>query len=127
MPIYEYRCKACGHELEKLQKLSDAPLTDCPVCHQAELVKKISAAGFRLKGGGWYETDFKKDGKRNLADDSSGKDTAGSSKEGSSKPQGDSSGSGSSDTKTSGASKAAESGGASKSSTGSASSSNSSA
>lgn len=70
MPIYEYRCQACGHELEKLQKLSDAPLVDCPACGQPTLSKLISAAGFRLKGGGWYETDFKKDGKRNLAGES---------------------------------------------------------
>ena len=59
MPIYEYSCGACGHELEALQKLSDAPLTDCPACGKSELRKLISAAGFRLKGGGWYETDFK--------------------------------------------------------------------
>ncbi|MEE4639502.1 MAG: zinc ribbon domain-containing protein [Wenzhouxiangella sp.] len=70
MPIYEYRCQACGHELEKLQKLSDVPLVDCPACGKPALTKLISAAGFRLKGGGWYETDFKKDGKRNLAGDS---------------------------------------------------------
>ena len=70
MPIYEYRCQACGHELEKLQKLSDAPLVDCPACEQPSLSKLVSAAGFRLKGGGWYETDFKKDGKRNLAGES---------------------------------------------------------
>lgn len=70
MPIYEYQCKACGHQLEKIQKMSDAPLTDCPACEQPALYKKVSAAGFRLKGGGWYETDFKKDGKRNLAGDS---------------------------------------------------------
>jgi len=78
MPIYEYRCQACGHELEKLQKLSDAPLVDCPACGQAALTKLVSAAGFRLKGGGWYETDFKKDGKRNLAAESDGakKDSA---------------------------------------------------
>ena len=70
MPIYEYRCESCGHELEKMQKISDAPLTDCPACGQPTLKKLISAAGFRLKGGGWYETDFKKDGdkKRNLHD-----------------------------------------------------------
>ena len=67
MPIYEYRCSACGHEMEKLQKISDSPLTDCPACHEPALVKLISAAGFRLKGGGWYETDFKQDKKRNLA------------------------------------------------------------
>jgi len=66
MPIYEYRCEACGHELEALQKLSDAPLVDCPECGKPELKKLLSAPGFRLKGGGWYETDFKKDGKKNL-------------------------------------------------------------
>ncbi len=70
MPIYEYQCKSCGHQLEKIQKMSDAPLTDCPACEQPALYKKVSASGFRLKGAGWYETDFKKDGKRNLAGDS---------------------------------------------------------
>ena len=59
MPIYEYRCSACGHELEALQKLSDAPLTQCPTCRQEGLVKLVSAAGFQLKGSGWYATDFK--------------------------------------------------------------------
>ena len=68
MPIYEYRCNACGHELERIQRMSDAPLTDCPDCGEAELRRLVSAAAFRLKGGGWYETDFKKDGKRNLHD-----------------------------------------------------------
>jgi putative FmdB family regulatory protein len=63
MPIYEYRCSSCGHELEALQKLSDAPLTDCPACRQAGLVKLVSAAGFHLKGSGWYATDFKGGGK----------------------------------------------------------------
>ena len=63
MPIYEYQCQDCGHELEKLQKMSDAALTDCPSCDTASLVKKVSAAGFRLKGTGWYETDFKKKSK----------------------------------------------------------------
>ncbi len=67
MPIYEYQCEACGHELEKLQKMHDAPLVDCPSCSEAELRKKISAAGFRLKGGGWYETDFKTGSQKNLA------------------------------------------------------------
>ncbi len=67
MPIYEYRCESCGHQLEALQKLSDAALTDCPSCSKPELRKQISAAGFRLKGGGWYETDFKSGGKKNLA------------------------------------------------------------
>ena len=66
MPIYEYRCHVCGHELEKIQRMNDAPLTDCPDCGAAELRRLVSAPGFRLKGAGWYETDFKKDGKRNL-------------------------------------------------------------
>jgi putative FmdB family regulatory protein len=59
MPIYEYRCEACGHELEAIQKFSDAPLTDCPTCGKNALKKLISAAGFQLKGSGWYQTDFK--------------------------------------------------------------------
>jgi len=70
MPIYEYQCKACGHELEVIQKLSEEPLKFCPECGQPELTKLVSAAGFRLKGGGWYETDFKSgDKKKNLAGD----------------------------------------------------------
>jgi len=68
MPIYEYRCQSCGHELEKLQRMSDPVLTDCPDCSQPELKRLVSAAGFRLKGSGWYETDFKKGGKKNLHD-----------------------------------------------------------
>jgi putative FmdB family regulatory protein len=77
MPIYEYVCQACGMEIEALQKMSDAPLVDCPGCAKPALQKKISAAGFRLKGGGWYETDFKKDKKRNIAQsaDDTGKST----------------------------------------------------
>ncbi|MEM7564910.1 MAG: zinc ribbon domain-containing protein [Pseudomonadota bacterium] len=67
MPIYEYQCDACDHTMEKLQKLSDAPLTDCPACEKPALRKKISAPGFRLSGSGWYETDFKSDKQRNLA------------------------------------------------------------
>lgn len=59
MPIYEYRCDDCGHELEKLQKMSDPELTDCPSCSKSSLKKLISAAGFQLKGNGWYATDFK--------------------------------------------------------------------
>jgi putative FmdB family regulatory protein len=70
MPIYEYVCKACGHEHEALQKLSAEPLKDCPICEKTELVKKISAAGFRLKGTGWYETDFKSGTKKNVVSDS---------------------------------------------------------
>ena len=67
MPIYEYQCQSCEHELEALQKLSDEPLKDCPECVKPDLRKKISAAAFRLKGGGWYETDFKTGDKKNLA------------------------------------------------------------
>ena len=59
MPIYEYECKVCGHKLEKLQKISDKPLKDCPACEEPGLCKLVSAVAFRLKGGGWYETDFK--------------------------------------------------------------------
>lgn len=70
MPIYEYQCESCGHALEALQKLSDALLVDCPACNKPSLKKQISAAGFRLKGGGWYETDFKSGNKKNLAGDS---------------------------------------------------------
>ncbi|MBH04572.1 MAG: FmdB family transcriptional regulator [Xanthomonadales bacterium] len=66
MPIYEYVCQDCGKDIEKLQKLSDEPLTDCPACGQPALKRKVSAAGFRLSGGGWYETDFKSKGQRNL-------------------------------------------------------------
>jgi putative FmdB family regulatory protein len=69
MPIYEYQCRSCGHEYEALQKLSEAPLTECPACNKPDLTKKISAAGFRLKGGGWYETDFKSGSKKNVAGD----------------------------------------------------------
>jgi putative FmdB family regulatory protein len=68
MPIYEYECSSCGLRHEALQKLSDSPLTDCPGCGRSTLRKLVSAAGFRLSGGGWYETDFKKDGRRNLAE-----------------------------------------------------------
>lgn len=63
MPIYEYRCTSCGHELEALQKFSDAPLADCPACNTDSLTKLVSAAGFQLKGSGWYATDFKGAGK----------------------------------------------------------------
>ncbi len=69
MPIYEYECGACGHYLEALQKMSDAPLRECPECQKDALVKKVSAAGFRLSGSGWYETDFKSAKQKNLAGD----------------------------------------------------------
>ncbi len=59
MPIYEYQCQACGEHLDKLQKMSDEPLSTCPKCDKESLKRVISASGFRLKGTGWYETDFK--------------------------------------------------------------------
>jgi putative FmdB family regulatory protein len=68
MPLYEYRCDACEHSFEALQKMSDEPLIHCPACDEATLRKLVSAGGFRLKGDGWYETDFKRGNKRNLAD-----------------------------------------------------------
>lgn len=66
MPIYEYLCESCSHEMEALQKMSDPVLTECPECKQPALKKMLSAAGFRLKGGGWYETDFKSGKKKNV-------------------------------------------------------------
>ena len=68
MPIYEYQCEACEAKLEKLQKLKDEPLRDCPECEQPKLKKLVSAAVFRLKGGGWYETDFKTGNRKNLVE-----------------------------------------------------------
>lgn len=66
MPIYEYACTACGYEQDVLQKMSDEPLSVCPKCNEEAFTKRISAAGFRLKGSGWYETDFKTGNKKNL-------------------------------------------------------------
>ena len=99
MPIYEYQCRECGHHLEKLQRISDAPLQDCPQCEEPELRRLVSAAGFRLKGSGWYETDFKQGQKRNLAD--SGKEKSAGAK---------SSGSGKTETKSESKSSSASSG-----------------
>jgi putative FmdB family regulatory protein len=94
MPIYEYVCDACGHNLEAIQKITEDRLVYCPSCEKDALRKKISAPGFRLKGGGWYETDFKSGQKKNISasdskstdtdksttkDDSSSKDKSGSS------------------------------------------------
>jgi putative FmdB family regulatory protein len=59
MPIYAYKCAACGHEKDVLQKISDAPLTACPACGAESFAKQLTAAGFQLKGSGWYATDFK--------------------------------------------------------------------
>jgi putative FmdB family regulatory protein len=62
MPIYAYRCAACGHSRDVLQKMSDAPLTQCPACGAEQFAKQITAAGFQLKGSGWYATDFRNSG-----------------------------------------------------------------
>ena len=59
MPIYAYKCESCGHAKDVLQKISDAPLTDCPACGKATFAKQLTAAGFQLKGSGWYATDFR--------------------------------------------------------------------
>ncbi|HKY89664.1 MAG TPA: zinc ribbon domain-containing protein [Nevskiaceae bacterium] len=86
MPLYEYGCGACGKVSEISHRMSDPPAVDCPVCGKPQLSKLVSAAGFRLKGAGWYETDFKSDGKKNLAGDTGG------ASGGDSKPAGDSGG-----------------------------------
>ena len=78
MPIYEYRCGACGHHVEALQKMSEAPLRKCPDCGKSKLKRLVSASQFRLKGGGWYETDFKNksETKRNLVEHGGGSSEA---------------------------------------------------
>ena len=100
MPIYEFQCDACGESFEALRKISDPPLDACKLCGDASVRRLVSAPAFRLKGGGWYETDFKKDGKKNLhqtedkpadkpaADKSkdAGKDKAGGDKQPAAKP-----------------------------------------
>ncbi len=68
MPIYEYKCGACGFQKEFLQRISDQPLTDCPECGKKTLSKMVTAAGFQLKGSGWYATDFKDKGSKPKAD-----------------------------------------------------------
>jgi putative FmdB family regulatory protein len=72
MPIYEYRCAACGYQKEYLQKVSDPLLTDCPDCGKSTLGKLVSAAGFQLKGSGWYATDFRNNGSQPKADKEKG-------------------------------------------------------
>ena len=79
MPIYAYQCQACGQSLEVLRKISDPPLSDCPGCGKAELMKLLTAPSFRLGGSGWYETDFKTGNKKNLAGEQGG-DSAAASK-----------------------------------------------
>ena len=75
MPIYEYKCSHCGHQLEAIQKISDDPLLLCPNSDKYGLKKQVTAPSFRLKGSGWYETDFKTGKKKNLSDDSSKKES----------------------------------------------------
>ena len=75
MPIYEYKCSHCGHQLEAIQKISDDPLLLCPNCDKNGIKKQVTAPSFRLKGSGWYETDFKTGKKKNLSDDSSKKES----------------------------------------------------
>jgi putative FmdB family regulatory protein len=77
MPIYEYRCGACGHQQEFLQRHSDAPLTECPACGKRALSKLVSAAGFQLKGTGWYATDFRNSGAKPAAKQDKAADGAG--------------------------------------------------
>ncbi|MGO1000044.1 FmdB family zinc ribbon protein [Lysobacter sp. CA196] len=88
MPIYAFQCSACGHAFDRLQKLSDADPTVCPECGAEKVGRQLTAPQFRLAGGGWYETDFKKDGdkKRNLA----GEGSSGGASSGSTGPGGDS-------------------------------------
>lgn len=69
MPIYAYRCSNCGHAEDVLQKMSDSPLTQCPACGQSTYVKQVTAAGFQLKGSGWYVTDFRDGGKKPATQD----------------------------------------------------------
>ena len=80
MPIYGYVCKACGHAFDALQKMSDPVLVECPECNEAALRKQLSAPKFRLKGGGWYETDFKTGDKRNIAGEAEKKADSGTDK-----------------------------------------------
>lgn len=91
MPIYEYQCEACEHKLEKLQKIADEPLKVCPSCDEPALNKLVSAAAFRLSGGGWYETDFKTGKKKNVSSSDSSASNSGSSGDSSSSSSGDSS------------------------------------
>ena len=90
MPIYEYRCDSCGHQQEFLQKVSDAPLTVCPACGKATFAKMLTAAGFQLKGSGWYATDFKNKGSAPAAKSESKSESG--DKAGGEKPSGESKG-----------------------------------
>ena len=118
MPIYEYQCQSCQHQLEVLQKISEDRLRDCPACGEPALNKKVSAAAFRLKGSGWYETDFKTGDKKNLAGDSAKSGSAASTEAGSSSGSSKESSSGSSKESSSGSSKESSSGSTAGSSSG---------
>ncbi len=76
MPIYAYACSACGHRQDILQKLSDAPLSECPQCHEASFSKQLTAPGFVLKGSGWYVTDFRDNGSKKSPEKSPGETPA---------------------------------------------------
>jgi putative FmdB family regulatory protein len=78
MPIYAYKCSACGHARDVLQKISDVPLTVCPACNAASFQKQVTAAGFQLKGTGWYVTDFRDGGRKNAGENKEKSDTAAS-------------------------------------------------
>ena len=97
MPIYEYQCEACDHKLEKLQKISDEILKTCPECNAPELKKLVSAAAFRLKGSGWYETDFKNSNKKDATSSDGASSSSSSSDSSSSATSSSSSGESSSD------------------------------
>lgn len=72
MPTYEYQCGACGHQFEAFQKITDAPIKECPNCHEASVNKLVSAAGFQLKGSGWYMTDYRDQSKKKTATETAG-------------------------------------------------------
>jgi putative FmdB family regulatory protein len=119
MPIYEYQCQGCEHEFETIQKMSEAPLIQCPSCGKDLLRKKISAVAFRLKGGGWYETDFKSGDKKNVAtsNDSGGESSSTAANSSKSESTSETKSSGSGETKSS---TAASDGGGDKKGSGSA-------
>lgn len=81
VPIYEYQCQSCSHQMEALQKMADASLTDCPACGESELIKLVSAPSFKLTGTGWYETDFKNSKKDEAKSTSGSGDSASGSSE----------------------------------------------
>ncbi|TVS16553.1 MAG: zinc ribbon domain-containing protein [Gammaproteobacteria bacterium] len=126
MPIYEYRCDSCDTNFDAIQKFSDAPLTKCRACGAEGIRKLLSAPAFRLKGGGWYETDFKKDKQRNIVkSDGDGGKSGGSS--GSSSDSGSKSSGGDSSSKSSGSDSGSKSSGSDSSKASGGSKSNASA